>query len=284
MASNYTLILNSSNLTNVYNKNIYTYKFLTGNLRIPSQSEICISSVQIPYSIFNITSIYGNNTLSFIWPVGATTQTFNVIIPDGYYSVSDMQLFLELYFINNGLYLLDANGNNVYYFVMSYNVTYYAVQLLFFTLPTSLPPGFTQPANFIGYPTVARTPILDITTGTFNVYIGYSPGTYGSQLNTANSSFNSNITPVGSTVNSLVLRCNLVDNSVSRIPDVLDSFTIGATQFGTNINYEPAFQKYVKIKSGNFSDLTIQIDDQDGNTIRFLDSNVLITLILRMPV
>lgn len=281
--NHFTLILNSSNLSNTFNKNIYTYKFLSGNLKIPSFSELCIGSIQIPYSIFNISSIYGNNTVSFIWPVGATTQIFNIVIPDGYYSVSDMQLFFELFFINNGLYLIDANGNNVYYFIMSYNVTYYAVQLLFFTLPTSLPPGYVQPANFIGYPTVARTPILDVSLGSFNVYIGYSLGTYGSQNNTANSSFNSNLTPVGSSVNSLVVRCNLIDNSVSRIPDVLDSFTIGATQFGTNIDYAPSFQKYVKIKSGNFSDLIIQIDDQDGNIIKFLDSNVLITLILRMP-
>jgi hypothetical protein len=47
---------------------------------------------------------------------------------------------------------------------------------------------------------------------------------------------NSNITPVGSTVNSLVLRCSLVNNNISSATDVIDSFPINGT-FGSKLNF-----------------------------------------------
>jgi hypothetical protein len=37
---------------------------------------------------------------------------------------------------------------------------------------------------------------------------------------------NSNQTPVGSTVNSLVIRCSLVNNNVSAQTDIIDAFAI----------------------------------------------------------
>jgi hypothetical protein len=54
---------------------------------------------------------------------------------------------------------------------------------------------------------------------------------------TVNYSGNSTINPVGSTVNSIILRCSLADNKVSdnkvSVPmDILDSFTIGGVDFG----------------------------------------------------
>jgi len=271
-----TIVINSSNVINSDN-NTFTYKLIGGNFKIPAGSRICISSVQIPYSIFNITERYGNNKFSFNWTVGAVTNTYVVTLPDGFYDVTTINQFLELFCINNGFYLVDGSGNNVYYLVLAYNVTYYSVQSLFFLVPTSLPAGFVQPANFAGYPTVSRTPGL-IVVDNFSSIIGYSPGTYGNSL--TNLSLNSNLTPIGSPVNSLILKCNLVDNSISAQSDILDSFTIGKAIFGSNIDYTPAFQKFVKIKAGTYSDLVFQFVDQNLNNVVFKDPNVLITILL----
>jgi hypothetical protein len=80
--------------------------------------------------------------------------------------------------------------------------------MLTYTVPTSLPAGFTQPSNFVGYPTVSRTPYIEILSGlNFGTFLGFSAGNYGINQ-TNNYSINSNITPVGSTVNSLVIRCS----------------------------------------------------------------------------
>ena len=73
-----TIVINSSNVVNSDN-NTFTYKLIGGNFKIPAGSRICISSIQIPYSIFNITERYGNNRFYFNWTVGAVTNVYNVI-------------------------------------------------------------------------------------------------------------------------------------------------------------------------------------------------------------
>ena len=88
---------------------------------------------------------------------------------------------------------------------------------------------------------------------------------------------NSSITPVGSTVNSIIVRCSLVDNKVGIPMDTLDSFTIGGTSFGANINYAPFVPKWVKLASGSFSNFYIMITfcDQNLNLLAALDNNIL---------
>ncbi len=53
------------------------------------------------------------------------------------------------------------------------------------------------------------------------------------------------------------------------------------TTFGTNINYNPSYEQWVKITPGRYSSMTLQITDQNYNPITALDSNVLIVLNIR---
>jgi hypothetical protein len=97
---------------------------------------------------------------------------------------------------------------------------------------------------------------------------------------TVNYSGNYPITPIGSTVNSIILRCSLVDNKVSIPMDILDSVTIGGVGFGQNINYSPQVSKWVKLSAGSFSKFYITFCDQTLNTIAALDNNIMITLLI----
>ncbi len=81
----------------------------------------------------------------------------------------------------------------------------------------------------------------------------------GSSVNYSDNSPN---TPVGSTVNSFILRCSLVDNKVGIPMDILDSFTIGRVGFGQNINYSPNISKWVKLSTGSFSNFYITFCNQ----------------------
>jgi hypothetical protein len=99
---------------------------------------------------------------------------------------------------------------------------------------------------------------------------------------TVNFSGNSGITPVGSTVNSIILRCSLVDNKVGIPMDILDSFTIGGVGFGQNINYSPNVSKWVKLSSGSFSNFYITFCDQNLNLLAALDNNIMVTLLFRL--
>ena len=151
MTDAFTLVINSSNLSNQNTNGTYTYNFIGGGFKIEDEMYVMLSSAQIPYSIFNITSAYNNNRFTFSFPTGATGTTytnFNITIPDGFYTIEDFNAYIQQFCIANGLYLINASGENVYYIAFYVNQTEYAIQILLYTVPRSLPVGWTQPSNW----------------------------------------------------------------------------------------------------------------------------------------
>ena len=88
--------------------------------------------------------------------------------------------------------------------------------------------------------------------------------------------------PKGTIVNGVIVRCNLVYNNVSIYNDVLDTFPITST-YGSNINYLPISDNFVRIKGGKYSSFTITFNDDNFNNLAILDPTVLIGLIIRFP-
>lgn len=88
--------------------------------------------------------------------------------------------------------------------------------------------------------------------------------------------------PLGSNVNGVIVRCNLVNNPVNAYSDVLDSFPITST-FGSNINYLPISDNWMKIAPGKYNSLVVTFMDQNFNTLQANDANALITLLIKMP-
>ena len=272
------LLINKNNLIDRSNNSIYEYKFLSGNYQIKDNDVICISAASIPYSIFNITGIYGNNKFNISWPVGLVQIPYNITIPDGFYTVDTLNQYLELYMIQNGLYLIDMNASNVFYIKFLYNPTYYSVMMTFYEIPLSLPTGWTQPPNFIGYPTATGlSPSVTILNNAFQQYIGFIAGTYGGSGNLA---VNGSLIPQGANVNTLIIRCSLVNNPISSTSDILDSFNIDVP-FGSNIIYSPSFEKWVRLYPGRYSSMVVSIVDQDLNTVKLNDPNILITFLIK---
>ena len=251
---------------------------------MPEGSEMMVSSIQIPYSFYNITSRYNNNKLAILFPGTAGYQTFNITFPDGFYTTDDINAYIQQICITNGLYLINASNENVYYINISYNPTYYSNQILSFIVPSSLPTGYTQPANWIGYNVGGlAASIRFLSTSTFNTVLGFTVSDYPTTPSTINTSFLSNITPKGSTVNSIIARCSLVNNYVTNPSDILDGFPIGDVSFGSNINFVNQLEKWVNISPGSYSSFNITFVDQDLNEMVILDSNVLITLLIKFP-
>ena len=276
----YNLVINGNNVVNSI-KNTYRYDFINGTFEIGDGSEIMITNFQIPYSWFNITSKNNNNTFKFYWPTATNTyNTFTITIPDGFYTTTTLNLFIQQFCVTNGMYLIEAATDKYHYFInMLYNETYYANQVVLKTVPTSLPTGYSAPSNWPGYPTVSRTPYVEILNNNFGKFLGFTIGNYGINSVT-NFSINSNITPLGSTVNSLIVRCSLVSNNISSQTDIIDSFAISGT-FGSNLNYTNNIEKWSKLNSGRYSSFTITIVDQNFNDVDILDSNLLINLLIR---
>ena len=70
----FNLVINSNNVANSLN-NSYEYKFKNGNFTIGEGSQIMITSLQIPYSWYNVSQRYANNSFKIYWP----TSTVNSI-------------------------------------------------------------------------------------------------------------------------------------------------------------------------------------------------------------
>jgi hypothetical protein len=271
----FNLILNSSNVVGS-NANTYNYNFIGGNFEVKEDSEICVAQATIPYSWYNIAT---TQTITVTWPSGPTTFTWT--IPAGFYTVADLNLLLQTFCITNNLYLINGSGVYVYYLALYTNATYYKVQLIAQVVPTSLPSGYSAPSGFAGYPNFATTPqiTLSSSSSTFNSIIGFATGTFPTATS-ANISVLSTLVPVGSAVNSLLMSCNLCNNPVAMPSDIIAGIPI-TSSFGANINYQPSYQQWVKIRPGRYSTLTIRLLDQSLNPLSALDSNVLIVLNIR---
>jgi len=284
----FTLVLNSTNVTSSSTNTTFKYNFINGGFQLKNM-EMCVSSITLPYSFYNVSSYYSNRTFSLIFPKGATTQTISVTLPEGFYTVTDINSYIQQICLDNGAYLIDSTGNYVYYQQLVYNSTYYSVQLLLYPVPTTLPTGYsyasagtlyTSSANL---PTTSYTPQLVLSSaGSISTIIGFVSGaTYPSTQSTTNQSILSTLTPVGSTVNSIIMQCSLVNNPVTSPSDILDSLPIHNSTFGSNITYEPSFEKFISLSDGTFNNFTFSFRDQNFNEIYARDANVSITLIIR---
>ena len=108
----------------------------------------------------------------------------------------------------------------------------------------------------------------------------FKTGTYASSTTTSQA-INGTITPIGSTVNALVVRCNLLSNNIAMPSDILDTVPISATSFGSNLTYDPSFEKWIDIRDGSYNTMTITFQDQNLNTLYANDPNISMSLLIR---
>ena len=270
----FNLVLNSSNVVGS-NANTYEYKFIGGNFKVEDDYEICASQVTIPYSWYNISTA---QTVSIIWP-GSALSPYTWTIAAGFYTVSDLNLALQQFCSLNGLYLV-SGSSNVYFLSLYTNTTLYKNQLIAQLIPTSAG-SYTAPSTWPGYPATAACPqiVLSSSSSQINSILGFATGTFPT-ANTANASITSTLTPVGSSVNSLLMSCNLCSNPISMPSDILCGIPIETT-FGSNLNYAPSYQQWVKLTPGKYSSMTVRFTDQNYTPLLALDSNVLIVLNIR---
>lgn len=192
----FVIVINSSNVVSDGSNNSYVYNF--PNSVSLKDKYIAVSSISMYYSWFNIMSSSNNNTFSYTWTSGTTTTTYNIVIPDGLYNITDINAYIQYVCIINGTYLISSTGDNVYYFELLVNPNRYAIQLNTFLVPTSLPSGYTTPSNFAGFPTTSFNPIVSFPQY-FNQIIGYS-----ANFASNNNVNNAYIPPVSSQSNNYV--------------------------------------------------------------------------------
>ena len=86
----YSLVLTSSNVVAGSNNTSYKYNFIQGSFNIPENSEISISSVVVPYSFYNISAVYGNNSFVLNYPQLGVYSVVPITLPDGFYTIDTL--------------------------------------------------------------------------------------------------------------------------------------------------------------------------------------------------
>jgi hypothetical protein len=277
-----TIIINGNNVVPNTLNDTYKYSFPNGAVNF-FNDQICVASISIYFSWFNISSAntnsrYNNNAYQYIWTDNTGSIIYDVIMPDGYYEIADLNAFLHYTMVQNGHYLVDGSGDFVYYLEMVVNPTYYGVQVNAFPLPTALPMGFTNPAG-VTFPAVASTPQLVILpTNNFGKVIGFQAGTYPPVVQTTNYSVLSQIAPQITPINSIIMTCNLLNNTYANPNTLLYSFTPAGTRFGELISIQVPQFAFVDILDGQYTDFQIQFLDQNLNRINIQDPNVVVLL------
>jgi hypothetical protein len=260
-------------------ENTFIYSF-PSSAKFTNKSKVGLVSLSVYNSTFNITQSRGNNTVTFIWP-SATPVTVNWTIPDGYFSANDLNSWLQSQMFANNYYVTSNNGTNVVYFYeIVQNSVRYSIQLNSYYIPTSANAttlGYSQPAGATwAYPATNKTPQLTFGTA-FGSLIGMTAQTFPATVQSTNQSQISTITPIISPVNSYILTCNLINSKYSIPSNVFFSLPLNGS-LGQLISYVAPSVVYSDIAPNTYSNIIIQMFDQNFNKLELKDNEIVLTL------
>lgn len=278
----FNLVLNNNNVKGS-NKNLYTFNFQQGGFNVPPNSSICVSQITIPYSWFNISNTYYQNaTISYRWySTSSIFVTYDFTFPDGFYSTSDLNYALQNYMISQNQYAIDNANGNYYFFINIYsNQTYYSNQLILNPVPTTIiNTVYTYPVGFI-VSSANYCPTIQFISSLTDI-LGFSDTILYGYQQIISTNYLSSSTPNATPVNSLILLCDKVNNIVNTPSTLIDTMTINSA-FGSNIDYVPCYEKFVSLVEGTYATLSIQFCDQNYNPLIMNDSNVMISLLIKL--
>jgi len=278
--------LDSSEVVENGLNNTFRYNFVGSSVNF-RDVELAIQSINLYNSQYNIDSqAFANTSFKIEVPTAATTSTISINLADGAYQYTDINRNIQTALKNAGAYLINANGDDVFYIQLVANQTYYAAQIDHSATPTTLPVGYTRPTTGLyssggtGLPTTSRVPRLIIDNAEFGKVLGLSTATYPATSSTTSTTTLSNITPEIHPSSSYVVRCDLVKNEYDVSGNILTSFPRPST-VGSLITFQPQNFAWMKCHDGARSSISVSIYDQDDRPVHFRDRSVSIMLIVK---
>lgn len=283
-----TIVLNSSNIVSGSNNSSLIYNF-PNSVKF-SNHQIAVQSVSLYYSWTNINATpLQNNTFTYVWRVGVTNTTYTITIPDGLYEIADINAFLQFRMIMNGTYLINSSSQNVYYAEFIVNPNTYAINIITYPVPTTLPSGWTAPtaniatgaAAFVGFPSTTFNPIITLPSN-FNLIMGYAAG-FATLPNLGVGTiltYTSSVAPqISPNPNALVSVSN-ISNIYASPSSIIYNITPDVG-FGELIKSQPSEYAFNNLIKGTINSLLVRLIGQDGNALNILDNNIVILLLIR---
>lgn len=260
---------------------LFARKFKNGIKFENNNSRLTIESFQIYNSFFNIKAEYNNNIIKYTWIDGVI---HTIKIPDGYYEVDALDLFLKQQLIELNCYAYNSDKSDYKFFhgfetdinlySQKINIYYFPDQTLFNSLGYHVPDNATWTV-----PTEKK--LISIDIGGLNDYFGMStsifPKVGDNQLK--NYYYQSNVTANLLKINNLLIMCNLLNSPYNIENQFLTQVRINAA-FGNMISLQSGMDQKYSIANGTYNEIKILICDDNFQPIQLLDSNMTINLII----
>ena len=271
----------SINTTHYVGNNMYRLK-LPKAVQFKKGDKLSLYSFSMYNSFYNISaSQYGNTQITFQWFDGTI---YNWTIPDGYYSLSDLNLWLQQQFIINKLYCVNSNNSqNIYFVQFQTNSVLYKAQIDVYFMPSSANAtlyGYQKPSGATwNFPASNLMNKITINSN-LKPYFGFSTQTTFGEITPAqNMNYLSDITPTISPVFSIYIGCNLIVSELNQIANLFSQFPISSS-YGNLIKIESTIDSQISIKEGIYSDIIITLWDQENNALQFQDNDLTLFLII----
>jgi hypothetical protein len=265
---------------NVANANNNEYVFNLPTTVDFTGLEVCVQSIQINYCWDSINAnIYNNANFSYQWYNNTTGDydSFQVVLPDGLWSIADINGYLQYTMIQNNHYSVDtATGNNVYYINMEINSVLYAVQVNTYPILPTAPLGITY--QFTA-PTEQFNPMITFPANFCNI-VGYAANFTTTQSNAGTIlSFTSSSAPQVQPSPTLMLSCSCVYNKYMNPSSILFALTPNV-DVGASFYIQP-FPVYSPCIGGQFRQLRLTWMNSNYQAIPLQDPTCCIVLLIR---
>ena len=265
------ITFNKNNIIDKYYNNRLSY-VLNKDLE-PDKYKISLFSFSIPYSIPNISSTYNNNTFQIVY----NNITYNYTIDEGFYNIISLNNYFK--YVQKNTAALPYNIINTvdtFFFEITENNTYYSTQL---TLKKTV---LTGTAGNIGAVYNGNTFQINFNSNLseflgFKKDILYPPNI--TNIDYTRLSKDDELIPNLTPVFSLNFGVNVITNELSANTTNIYSYTPLGIVYGSlmyNVINPPIFFK----TSARTNKIEINIYDQNGNKIKFLDGNMTINLLI----
>jgi hypothetical protein len=278
MSSIFPIILNSANAV-PGDTSKYVYKFPRGSINLKNAS-VAVGQINMFYSWGNINkALYNNADFQIIYPDGSPLSftEYNVTIPDGNYTIEDINKYLQSVFITNKKYLVNnTTGSYKYFMELLANPQTYSIQLIAYEIPTSLPTGYSTPPGGFSFPAQPnQKPALVIASNNnFGTLLGFSAGAFFDHI--------SDITPQMSPVSSVLVTCSLINNKFTNPNNIIFSFVSGSAEYGRMLSIQNQNLVFSNIDDGVYTEVTINFIDNNFKRLIIKDTNLVIYLIVKI--
>ena len=236
--SGITLTTNSS-LTSASHK----YKLALSNNLTLRNSLVSLTHCSLYYTWRNIKASYNNNELSYKHI--KSNRTHHITIPDGSYSILDINYFIRFTMVQNAYTKGDEDnsGINIYANPVFNRVTVSVNDEFELSFRTRL-------ADFLGFDQ-AQLPITNT-----EIHGAFKPST--------------------ERVHNVVINCNLAENNYDYTSNALYTFTPDQS-VGTLLSVRPYYPIWTSCRNASFDFIEVCFIDQDNRLLK-IENNVTITL------